>query len=70
VRQIRLASIKSTFFITPTKEATVEKINLSDCIPFVNSDKPRRDQFLKLNKEKARAELHKHFLELKRIILD
>ena len=49
----------------PTKEATIEKINLSDCIPFINSDQARRDQYLKQTKEKARAELHKHYLELK-----
>ena len=46
VRQIRLNNIKQQFFIVPSKEAKVEKINLSDCIPFVNSEAPRRDQFL------------------------
>lgn len=39
VQQIRLNNIKYAAFIVPSKESTVEKVNLSDCIPLVNSDR-------------------------------
>jgi hypothetical protein len=38
VRQIRINNIKLTQFVIPSKEATVEQVTLTDCIPFVNPD--------------------------------
>ena len=64
-RQMRLNNIKMTQFIVPTKEATTEKICLSECIPFVdNTSALRKEQLLSQVVEKTKAELYKYHKEL------
>ena len=54
VRQIRLNNIKLTQFVIPNKEATIEEVTLTDCIPFVNPDQPRKELFLHQNAQRAK----------------
>ena len=67
MRHIRLTNIKSTQFIIPSKEATIEKISISDCIPFLDEsqDARKRDFFLRQALDNAQAKINIYYEEIK-----
>ncbi|TNV78123.1 hypothetical protein FGO68_gene5422 [Halteria grandinella] len=70
VRQMRLTNIRTTQFIIPTKEALVEKVSLSECIPFVDESIPeiRRAFMLQQQLGKAKEQLRVYFKELRILV--
>lgn len=55
----------------PSKEAQVESISLSDCIPFVDDqiDQMRRDHMLKKEFAKAKVQLGIYYRELQTLLI-